>query len=645
MKPKSQSEERAAEKQVQYLTEALSTAKDSSGYWLNAAGRFYPRFYGKGPQVSPFNALALALFADRSGYKTNLFTTFQAAKQQGQGVKEKEKGVPFNWYNWNHYVNRHNPDEQITREAYMQLPSDQKENYKGIHEREIRVLFNLDQTLMPFVDPDKYQSLIAKYGTSQERGHERSDERQLHIQVNNFMKSIKDNLVPIRRDGTLVAHYDVPRDAIYVPDRQFYPRYMDFVQDLMREIVRSTGHQQRCAREGMVMKGGVAPTREAVQREELIVELASGVKMLELGLPARLSQNSMKLVEGWNRDLREDPQSIDTLEADINNALDVIRKAEKGEKVTYYSDVNRQQTEAMNEKKKPAVSPEEDAILTDIIRNRGMLVSGHNFKTPEEKKAFLEKFDLAYYADKFNEAMAMTKSEDPEVVDTAYTETLNYASRIDELARGYKPAAWDNACKAGSYTIDEALKKLPNRDTRDFVVVTDSQTKVADVLMPEGAFSGGKVILPDGNTRSYYLSADEVMPEKEREACGARIQGNVTDTERIRHELAQKYYALAKVNPDLRVNLFGKKADLADIARIERVNIYKTKDDQFLCAPVIKEMDGGITPRPITRSQWQRLWLSENMAAYKQNLAASLFADVLHPKLEQEAGQSSGMKR
>ena len=64
--------------------------------------------------------------------------------------------------------------------------------------------------------------------------------------------------------------------------------------------------------------------------------------MLELGLPAKLQKNSLQLVDGWNRDLREDPQMIDTVEADLNNALDVIRKAERGEKVTYFSEVNRQ---------------------------------------------------------------------------------------------------------------------------------------------------------------------------------------------------------------------------------------------------------------------------------------------------------------
>ena len=34
------------------------------------------------------------------------------------------------------------------------------------------------------------------------------------------------------------------------------------------------------------MKNGKAPSEDAVKKEKLITEIASGVKMLELGLPA-----------------------------------------------------------------------------------------------------------------------------------------------------------------------------------------------------------------------------------------------------------------------------------------------------------------------------------------------------------------------
>lgn len=769
MTPKNEYEAKAADRQIQLLTEALSAAANGSGYWMNMSGRYYPRFYPMGPEVSPFNALTLGLFSDRCGYKTGLYTFYPEAKMRNEPVKEGEKGVPFNWYNWKEYVNRHNPGDTITRQAYLLLEPEEKKQYKGIHNREIRKLFNIDQTMTPYVDPENYHTMVERYGTLQERGNERTNERQLHPIVNGFVKTIKDNMVPIRRDGSVVAHYDVAKDVIYVPDIKNYPHYIDYVQDMMREIARATGHQQRCAREGMVMKGGVAPSEEAVKREELVVELVAGIKMLELGLPARLLPNSLHLVEEWNRELREDPQMIDTIEADINNAMDIIRKAEKGERVTYFSEMNQQATEEMKEKKKPSVSSEESAILGDIIRNRGMLIADENFNSEEDKKKFLEKFDMGYHYEQFNHAMARTKDEDPDVVEVAFTEALRCSSYIDELARGYKPSEWTNT---GAYTIYDALKEIPDRITHDFVVITNPQEGRADVIMPEGAFVGGKVVLPDGKTSSFYLSPDEVMSAEERSAKGAKIQnnelpgmskqrithalqgqgakyvrffntggiasfrpddgyfegkrvgvaklnqwvltdvremnvseaveksrsvnfdrvqmirddanrwvlymapmgevpfcmhpdkadlnqffstskqGNSADTERIRRELGQKYYAMSRVNPNLKIDMFGEKAPVEDITRVVRANVYKTKDGKYLISPVFEGMEN-VESRPITDSQWQRLWLAGDINAYKSNMAALLYADLLHPQQaqeqkqgqEQETLQSARMRR
>lgn len=57
--------------------------------------------------------------------------------------------------------------------------------------------------------------------------------------------------------------------------------------------------------------------------------------MLEMGLPARLSDENIKMVDYWNRELKENPNLIDAIESDVNNALEVIRKAERGEKIEY----------------------------------------------------------------------------------------------------------------------------------------------------------------------------------------------------------------------------------------------------------------------------------------------------------------------
>ena len=344
MNEKSEFEKRAAEKQVSLLTEALTSAVNANGHWLNASGKLYPKLYPKGFSVSPFNALVLALDSDAKGCKSNLFTQFSEAKARGESVREHEKGVPFLYYNWNKYVNRNHPDDVIPKETYAELSEQDKQQYKGVKNREIRVLFNIDQTLLPMANETAYTTALKKDGTMENRGYGDKEDKQLHGRVSGFLQKMKDNLVNVRQDGTGVAHYDTEKDVIYLPRQRDFEHYNDYVQEMMRQLVSATGHQQRLAREGMVMKNGKAPSEDAVKKERLITEIASGVKMLELGLPARLSKDSLSMVDYWTRELKEDPCLIDAIESEVNGALKVLKKAELGEKVEYATDQHQRET-------------------------------------------------------------------------------------------------------------------------------------------------------------------------------------------------------------------------------------------------------------------------------------------------------------
>lgn len=258
MNEKSSIEKNAARKQAGLLIQALTGAGDADRYWLNPSGKLPPKFYPKGVSVSPFNALVMALDSDAKGCKTNLYTLFSEAKQRGEPVQENEKDAPFLFYNWNRYVNRNNQEDVIDRKAYQQLSKEEKERYKGIHNREVRTVFNIDQTILPMTDKQSYADLLKRDGGAEERGQGESDSRKLHIRVNDFLLKMRDNLVPVRMDGSGVAHYESTKDAVYVPRQKDFEHYHDYVQEVFRQVVSATGHQQRLAREGMVMKDGTA---------------------------------------------------------------------------------------------------------------------------------------------------------------------------------------------------------------------------------------------------------------------------------------------------------------------------------------------------------------------------------------------------
>lgn len=756
-KDKSPQEKAAVEREKELLSGALNGAAISGGYWLNASGRTAPRFYPKGPEVSPFNALILGMHADRGGYKTARYFSFNEAKKHGEAVLQGEKGVPFHWYKWEKYVNRNDPSDTMSREDYLQLDKEERKQYKGVRNREIRILFNVDQTTLPDSIPETYRALLESHGGINDRGNLKAEERQLRNAVNHFVAQIKENLVPIRKDGTGTPRYDTAKDAVYMPDQKHFSSYPDYVQELVRQVASATGHRQRLAREGMVMQGGKAPSEDAVKYERLVAELAAGVKMMDFGLPAKMSAESLPLVEYWTQELQENPTLLEAIETDVNNAVEVMRKAERGEKIEYATLLDHKRTTELREKQKPQVDSRESAILIDIIRKGGMGVDSRNFASPAEKQAFLEKFNLGFYDKKVEEALLKVHDEDPEVMEIAFTEAVHYGTQMAESCKEYMPAEWNTK---GSYTVSDSLKGIPDRSTKEMVIVRDKQTGIVDVVLPAGALEGGHVAFPDGDKRPYCLTPDEVMNAQERSERGAKAvtnnlpgfsktridsalraqgatfvrffnkdgllgfrpddsyfegkevttaklegkelrtlsyidvseavenatsvqfdriqmlrdddgrwalylkpqgetsfsvypdkedvnrffttikQGQQEASAEVRRSLANKYYALAQNRPELKVDLFAGPAENADLSKIKRVNIFRTKDERILCAPVIDGIEK-VQPRLVTPQQWQRMWAAEDMAEYKTCLAAKLFADVLQQANAQAQSQES----
>lgn len=624
MKEKSQVEKNAENKQTALLSTALSEAANANGHWLNAAGKSYPRFYPKGVSVSPFNALFMALHSDRNGSKTNLFTLYNEAKARGAAVREHEQGVPFIFYNWNKYVNRNNPEDTISRAAYQALDAGQQKQYKGVHNREIRTLFNIDQTTLPYVDKEGYGDALKEHGSAEDRGYGEAEERKLRSRFNEFVKRMNDNLVKVRSDGSGVAHYETDKDAVYLPRQKEFEHYNDYVQEALRQIVSATGHQQRLSREGMVMKNGTAPSEDALKYERLVVELASAVKMLELGLPARLSPGSMQLVDYWNRELHEDPCIMDALESDVNNALEVMRKAEKGEKIEYATLINRRQTSEIRE-----TLPKHYFVADEIRQHPDK--EGRRFVVVVDNA--LKRADVILPAgaspDAPKEESGVNKERIEKALNKMGIDTVQFFNADGAL--GYRPD--------DSYFAEKEISVARMKNwALETLATLDASSAVRQAN--EMGFDQVQMIQDDKNRWALYIKPENsdgysIYPDKEDvNRFFSTLKQSLDNIEKVRMELAQKYSAIAEKQPDLKVDLFSTQVQDIDLNRIQRVSGFKTKKDGVLCAATI---DGQkMQPRSITPQQWQRMWVAEDTQEYKRHLAATLFADVLRKGLSQE---------
>ena len=633
MKEKSQIEKNAQEKQVYLLSSALDEAANIGGHWLNVPGKGYPKFYPKGVAVSPFNGLFMALHSDRNGCKTNLFTLYSDAKARGTAVREHEQGVPFLFYNWNKYVHRNNPEDIISREAYLKLDEEVRKQYKGVHNREIRTLFNIDQTTFPYVDKEAYDSVLLKDGSAVERGYSEADERRLHGRFNGFLLKMRDNLVPVRSDGSGMPHYETDKDAVYMPRLRDFEHYNDYVQEALRQIVSATGHQQRLAREGMVMKNGMAPSEDALKQERLVVEVASGIKMLELGLPARLSDESLKLVEYWNRELKENPCLIDALESDVNNALEVIRKAEKGEKIEYATLRNRRQTSDMKEQ-----LPKHYFVADEIKQHPNKEDKTIVIVIDPAKKSADVILPAGASPDVDNEIPGMNKARIGKALRREGIESVRFFN--PDGALGYRP---DDSYFAEKQVTLARLKNWA-METLSTLDVTSAVRRANDVNITRAE------MIPDDKKRwALYIKPENkegysIYPDKEDvNRFFSTLRQSMDNIEKVRMELAHKYYALAEVQPTLKVDLFSTEAQDIDLNRIQRVSVYKTKQGETQCVATI---DGKkMQPRSVTPQQRQRMMVAEDKTEYKRHLAATLFADVLRKGQTQEENTSEKQEK
>lgn len=317
-----------AERQAEVLVAALERANKNGGTLLNAGQKAMPQFYDKTLRITPVNALVMAMHSDSGEFKTNSYTMFNETHDRNEAVKKGQKGVPFVWQNLNQYVNKDNAEDKISRAEYNSLADAEKAKYKVNPREDVYTVFNIDQTTMFHVHKEEYAKQLELYGAERPK-----DDKHLRMDVNKFIQSMKDNLVPIRKDATGIAHYDSKKDTLHIPAQKDFPSYADYVQEVTRQIVHATGVPQRLGREGLSVDGVKTPSEVQQHMEMLVEELASAHRMLELGMTAKMRPQTVEQLPNIISELKADPTMAQKVLHDVNRTVGMIKKAENGEKI------------------------------------------------------------------------------------------------------------------------------------------------------------------------------------------------------------------------------------------------------------------------------------------------------------------------
>lgn len=392
--------------------------------------------------------------------------------------------------------------------------------------------------------------------------------------------------------------------------------------DIYRAVVAATGTENRLDRSG---RNNLLPEDDA-KHEQLVRELAAGVMMARHGLPAILSKENEKLIPYWEREIKENPKLLGIVERDVNNAVETIDNLVAKRKVDYESIRGQLPGKTMEKPSKysisqdlaklPNIETKEIVVVKDILRKEAdvILPAGASLEVNNEVPGMRK--------DRITIALKKEGIDDVRFYNAGGSLGLN---KPNSYFQG-KEVTLNNLKQyelVPHHTLDVEKQAAPKKEViiKNFQAIKDDNGRYAFFIKPE-------------NEPSF-----SVYPAKEH--LNTFYNVIKTDKQAIVHNaLAQRYYEMATKHPDTKLDLITPKKVDVDMKLIERPSITSSAQDakQKL---IFATINGQRVQAPINKQQWQKMWLAEDMGAYKRALAAVIFEPMLKKGMEGEQSQQA----
>lgn len=392
--------------------------------------------------------------------------------------------------------------------------------------------------------------------------------------------------------------------------------------DIYRAVVAATGTENRLDRSG---RNNLLPEDDA-KHEQLVIELAAGVMMARQGLPAILSKENEKLIPYWEREIKENPKLLGIVERDVNNAVETIDNLVAKRKVDYESIRGQLPGKTMEKPSKysisqdlaklPNIETKEIVVVKDILRKEAdvILPAGASLEVNNEVPGMRK--------DRITIALKKEGIDDVRFYNAGGSLGLN---KPNSYFQG-KEVTLNNLKQyelVPHHTLDVEKQAAPKKEViiKNFQAIKDDNGRYAFFIKPE-------------NEPSF-----SVYPAKEH--LNTFYNVIKTDKQAIVHDaLAQRYYEMATKHPDTKLDLITPKKVDVDMKLIERPSITSSAQDakQKL---IFATINGQRVQAPINKQQWQKMWLAEDMGAYKRALAAVIFEPMLKRGMEGEQSQQA----
>lgn len=397
--------------------------------------------------------------------------------------------------------------------------------------------------------------------------------------------------------------------------------------DIYRAVVAATGTENRLDRSG---RNSLLPEDDA-KHEKLVQELAAGVLMARQGLPATLSKESQKLIPYWERELKENPKMVGVIERDVNNAVETIDNLIANRKV-YYKAIRGQLPPKM---------------ITDKAENYSLAADLAKLPSIDTKEVVVIRDRKANKVDVILPAGASVEANNE--VPGMRKDRISIALKKE----GFNEVKFYNA--GGSLGLNKPNSYFEGKDVslnqlKQYQLVNHKTIEVAQQPKQENKveIEHFRAIKDDYGRWAFYIKPKNepqfsVYPPKEHMNKYFSVR-NTSDEKTTRAALANKWYEVAKQFPDVRVDIVNPHpAKDIDMSRIVNPTITKSAQDPKVKL-VFATIDGERHHAPVNETQWQRMWLADNMAEYKKAVAAVVFEPVLRKGMESQQSQGEVVK-
>ena len=314
--------DRFAEMMIERMEQMKSS--DWKQGWIGGANGFagLPQNVG-GRNYSGSNSLFLQLQTAAKGYQLPVYLTFKQAHNLKSHVLKGEKAFPVVY--WDMMV-KDKDGKKISSDEYKSMTKEERKNLDVIPFIKAFPVYNIDQTNLRKVQPERVQKLIDKFKVPELR-----DTQGMYAhQALDRMIQQQSWLCPIQADKRENgAYYSPSRDIVVLPMKaqfntgnspeEIYRDGMEFYSTMLHEMTHSTMTPERLNRE---MGGKFGDPKYA--KEELVAELTAAMISHSMGFDSKITDNSAAYLDSWIGVFKKEPKFIVSIMADVNKASDLI---------------------------------------------------------------------------------------------------------------------------------------------------------------------------------------------------------------------------------------------------------------------------------------------------------------------------------